>query len=625
MDRSERLILRDGEDITKDVLSCNKSPKGYNIIFRNNKTTYSYGVDRIESIENPEAINPASVRVWHSGNEVLEIKEIYVFHAKSSEYWHIIRLNGNMRTYKSNEIQIIYSCLEEKESKNCISYLRQLAALIEIKNDDGEVKFRLDKHYKKINFVDTNNAMALYLNPKKHKARTYQATDIIFPFGGNASQFEAVYNALSNQISVVQGPPGTGKTQTILNILANLLIQGKTALVVSNNNSATLNIKEKLSDPTYCLDFIIAPLGKDKNKKKFIKNQTGEYPLITDWKRDNGSQIDLKEKISNISNELHNTFSAQNRLALVQEELESLHLEKKHFENYCDEVKQTPLKLSYLRRVRAKAFIKLWQECLQYLEKGHQLSLIFKLKSTFIYGIIDWSFYKNDLLSIVTCLQSNYYLLKLSELIDEISGLENLLSYMNAERKMIDLIDFSMTYLRAKLFDRYGDKQDRKSFTEDDLWMNPNDIIEEYPIVLSTTFSSVSSLRNITYDYLIMDESSQVDVATGALTLSCAKNAVIVGDSKQLPNIINTDLRKRCDIIYKSYTLQKGYSFSENSFLESICKIVNDVPQVLLREHYRCHPKIIGFCNQKFYNNELIIMTKDYGEPDALSLVRAPP
>ena len=39
-------------------------------------------------------------------------------------------------------------------------------------------------------------------------------------------------------------------------------------------------------------------------------------------------------------------------------------------------------------------------------------------------------------------------------------------------------------------------------------------------------------------------------------------------------------------------------------------------------EHYRCHPKIINFCNQKFYNGELIIMTRDKGEKDVLSVVR---
>ena len=41
-------------------------------------------------------------------------------------------------------------------------------------------------------------------------------------------------------------------------------------------------------------------------------------------------------------------------------------------------------------------------------------------------------------------------------------------------------------------------------------------------------------------------------------------------------------------------------------------------PATLLKEHYRCHPKIIQFCNQKFYNGKLCIMTKDYGEKDVL-------
>ena len=47
-----------------------------------------------------------------------------------------------------------------------------------------------------------------------------------------------------------------------------------------------------------------------------------------------------------------------------------------------------------------------------------------------------------------------------------------------------------------------------------------------------------------------------------------------------------------------------------------------NVTQVMLREHYRCHPKIINFCNQKFYRGELIIMTKDEGEKDVLSVVK---
>ena len=40
----------------------------------------------------------------------------------------------------------------------------------------------------------------------------------------------------------------------------------------------------------------------------------------------------------------------------------------------------------------------------------------------------------------------------------------------------------------------------------------------------------------------------------------------------------------------------------------------------MLKEHYRCHPKIIEFCNQKFYNNQLIILTQNDDEKDAIKL-----
>ena len=64
-------------------------------------------------------------------------------------------------------------------------------------------------------------------------------------------------------------PPGTGKTQTILNIIANILVRGKTVQVVSNNNSAIVNVLEKLSK--YDMGFIVALLGSTVNNEKFIE------------------------------------------------------------------------------------------------------------------------------------------------------------------------------------------------------------------------------------------------------------------------------------------------------------------------------------------------------------------
>lgn len=88
--------------------------------------------------------------------------------------------------------------------------------------------------------------LAQYLGDKTKLATYRMPRRVYYPFGCNASQQQAVEAALTHQVSIIQGPPGTGKTQTILNIIANLLLKDKSVLVVSNNNSAVENVAEKL-------------------------------------------------------------------------------------------------------------------------------------------------------------------------------------------------------------------------------------------------------------------------------------------------------------------------------------------------------------------------------------------
>ena len=110
---------------------------------------------------------------------------------------------------------------------------------------------------------------------------------------------------------------------------------------------------------------------------------------------------------------------------------------------------------------------------------------------------------------------------------------------------------------------------------------NPYEVLQEYPVILSTTFSSRDSLNtDVVYDYLIMDEASQVDIATGALALSCARNVVIVGDTKQLPNVVTENTRNKANFIFESYHLNEGYRFTK-SFLQSVLEVMPNVTQTL--------------------------------------------
>ena len=206
-----------------------------------------------------------------------------------------------------------------------------------------------------------------------------------------------------------------------------------------------------------------------------------------------------------------------------------------------------------------------------------------------------------------------------------IHKLEGSLKIFDFDSKMKEHTKISMQLFKSKLYDRYRSGT-RTKYDIPDLKWNSEEFIKDYPVILSTTYSLRNTLsQGITYDYVIIDEASQVDLATGALALSCAKRAVIVGDTKQLPNVVAGDIKEKTDAIFDSYELKEVFRYSNHSLLSSVLELFPDVSKTLLREHYRCHPKIIEFCNQKFYGNQLIILTENTSDRSPLIVYRTPP
>ena len=83
-----------------------------------------------------------------------------------------------------------------------------------------------------------------------------------------------------------------------------------------------------------------------------------------------------------------------------------------------------------------------------------------------------------------------------------------------------------------------------------------------------------------------MDEASQVSVETGALALSCAKNAIIVGDTMQLPNVVTEENKEKLNFIANACLIKPEYDCANMSFLQSICKVIPNV-------HRPCYGNII--------------------------------
>lgn len=620
MNTTKYMIIIKGEIKTRDVkyLEQDDTSHKMNVTF-NNRKTYSYTLDNVEFLENPKFLDPRKYHLSKDGKNFFSVEAIYEFVGKDATYIHVCFKNNVERDYYKSQLDIQESYLNKKDAANVFDYIKETSKLSNLKNESNGEQL-LPKKFKKISFLRSDVALTKYLNPKSLKESIDGEYMPIFPFGCNNSQYVAVKRAMENQISVIQGPPGTGKTQTILNIIANILIQGKTVQVVSNNNSATENVFEKLSSSKYNLGFIVATLGKSDNKTNFINNQKTNYPDFTSWKSDD-IQDDFMQQVQEKSKKLKTVFDKQERLAQLNQELNRLKIERKYFNEYLNETNVTVDYTKYKRSMKSNKWMKIWQECQSISEVNKDINFFLKLKFFFKYGLYNFSIYSLEISQIITTFQAFYYETRENEILKE---LDDITAYLNntSNHLLDNLTNDSMKFLKNYLANKYEKNNYRQLFTSEDFLKNPYDILNEYPVILSTTFSSRDSLNdNVVYDYVIMDEASQVDIATGALAMSCAKNMVIVGDTNQLPNIVDKHTEIRADVIFNQYNLSKGYRFT-NSFLQSVLEVMPNVTQTMLREHYRCHPKIIEFCNQKFYRGNLIIMTEDHGEKDVLKVIK---
>lgn len=515
--------------------------------------------------------------------------------------------------YKNENVQIIENSLNDKQSTTVFDYLLRMAEFSDIKNDEGQNL--LVKNFEKARFVNKDSALARYLNPSAENNKSKQhVNNLIFPFGCNNSQFKAVTCALENQISIIQGPPGTGKTQTILNIVANLIMNNKTVLIVSNNNAATANVYEKLSSEKYGFEFICIKHGKSENIKQFIKEQQSSYPnYIKDWVSDSNT---FSTSINGELEQLKNYFWACERISIIQSELAALEREVFYFKADSVDIypnkKLLKLKSSNLMNLLLKVQYKYSKKeklgCFMRLRLKHKLGL--KIKAHDI-----------DSEKIIRTITISFYETKEKELKTELNENSNIIKEFEPQ----EVYDKCLKILQKEIGKRYTKRQNKIHFEDSlDVYFNPKLLVKEYPVVFSTTFSSRATVginNDFLFDYLIMDESSQVDIVTGALALSCAKNAVIVGDKMQLPNVIEENKKYYIQKIFEKTELEQGYNYL-NSFLNSLELILPNTPQTLLREHYRCHPKIINFCNQQFYNGKLLIMTEDKGETDVLQVIK---
>ncbi|KPX54874.1 ATP-binding protein, partial [Pseudomonas amygdali pv. photiniae] len=188
----------------------------------------------------------------------LELKDMLLLRKGSSEFNPVDRVEiygdkhalvqypGKPKKYIFNMDSVEFFSPTSITDEPAFTYFRSVATARVSAAAAGDKKGMAENIDRQMGGLSLSPATALHAYCKGQHGKLESSGNFIFPFGLNESQLQAVEQAFLSQISVIEGPPGTGKTQTILNIIANILLQGKTVAVVSNNNSAVENVYEKL-------------------------------------------------------------------------------------------------------------------------------------------------------------------------------------------------------------------------------------------------------------------------------------------------------------------------------------------------------------------------------------------
>ncbi|MFZ5627979.1 MAG: AAA domain-containing protein [Spirochaetota bacterium] len=572
---------------------------------------YQYKQDRVKIFSAEKILNTPETEVRVGGQLLPNLESVVKF-----EGFYVVVSRGIRKLYPESQVAIEKNIAAIPACAAALDYFREIADLISIKTDDGQAL--LTRQYQHLARVSDSSVLGAYLIPESPLKESKESKALIYPFGTNVSQKAAVEKVFGSQLTLIQGPPGTGKTQTILNIIANAVRFGQSIAIVSNNNAATQNVLEKLKG--HDLNFFVAALGKRANKEEFIESQHGYPEWLAGAKKNDRALVKLETRITELSKTFDDLILANNDRAILLRKIHRIQTEAELQRKLIPEEHISGLS-SKSRGYKPNQLLALLVEC---EENGAETrtGFLWSIYETLRYGLFKRKL-RRELLSLgPLILRSLYYEKYLGELQAQLRGIERILTRNDFEAVQKALKETSMALFRALLSARFSEKH-RPIFDDSDLKNKYEQILKEYPVVMSTTHSLKTSLSpECLYDFVIIDEASQVDVATGALVLSCAQRAVIVGDEKQLPNVIPDSTKEKALAIWRKFNLQSAaWNYAEHSLLSSATAVWPQASNVLLREHYRCHPQIAGFFNEQFYGDQLIVMTRDGGEADAMAAV----
>ncbi len=469
----------------------------------------------------------------------------------------------------------------------------------------------------------------------------------VTPLSLSDAQLNVIKNVENSKLVSVFGPPGTGKSQTIVNLAAHLIANGKTVLVASRMDKAVDVIAERLND--LGAPFLALRAGRlnyqrelsmqlqDLLANKVDLDEGVENSILCDV----SDMEELLKAISDLEKKSEKIIKLEESWTGVNEQIkleEPMHLDPKFIKNVLkeDEINlvENSIKLLSSNLEKSGFFAGL-----------KNISAIGNLKKALKINSFDvnnenLAILKNELeyaklickaRKIETEIQTIGNIHVFSEQIRNMKKKQKRLAIdiLKTKRRsalkglMQDPIKRQRLFVHSKsLVERKKNLQNRLLETED---FKP--LLEAFPCWCVTTYAVSGSLpmKPGLFDVVIIDEASQCDIASCFPILYRAKKAVVVGDDKQLPHLSFLEKAKEQSFL-SQYGINDRYQLMWRFRTNSMFDLANyySMHPVLLDEHFRSLPPIINYSNKEFYGGRIRVMRRNDNTKKVLETVVVP-
>lgn len=380
----------------------------------------------------------------------------------------------------------------------------------------------------------------------------------------NLDQLLVIHNGLKYPVLYVQGPPGSGKTNTILNTVVTAFFNNKTVLISSYNNHPVDEIYQKLSHLKYKGDDIPFPIIRLGNSEK-LKDAIKQIRLL--FKITSSMQVFDSSLNRKKTYEEHKTKALSDLLRKYEEKLD-LSERKEMIKTMLSSSSNLP----FLANLQGEQLVKV----------NNTLKEIGEITDDDIKPLIS-----HDRLELFKFLNftSAKFIKRLSE---------------PKYKELTDIIFTKDLNEAVRQLNQYLSNDE-----------NFQKFLKIFPVVATTNISAHRLGEPKQYfDMVIMDEASQCNTAVALVPIIRGEQLLLVGDPQQLKPVILLDERNNL-ILKKRYNITDEYDYRNKSVYQTFLSADAVSDEVLLSYHYRCHPKIIGFNNKKYYNNKLNIRSSD--------------